>query len=382
MSRLLQVCFVAPHAYPVLARDRSIETVGGSEVQQSTLARELARRGHDVSMVCLDFGQPDGIVVDGVKIHRAHAPQAGLRGMRFVHPRLTSIWRAMRRADASLYYQRNGGALTGFVAAFARRHGRVAVYAGASDADFDPLLPMIPLARDRAIFRWGVRHADALVTQHPAQRDACLRVFGLDSSVIRSAYAHVGAGGRHDGDILWVGTLKPIKAPELFVDLARACPHWRFRMVGTGDPAYVETIRRRAAGLVNLVFSGFVPHADIEPHFDGASMVVNTSPAEGFPNTFLQAWSRAIPTVSFVDPRLGWRGRRAGAVVHSLAEMVATVNKMKTDASAWADAGRTCRLTYDATFSIDVVIEQYETLFHGLLSLRRVRPVSARGAIE
>jgi glycosyltransferase involved in cell wall biosynthesis len=363
---LPSVCFVAPLAYAVLARDRSIGVVGGAEVQQVFIARELARRGHEVSMVCLDYGQPDGIEFDGVRVWRAHRPDEGLPVLRFLHPRLTKLWSAMRRADAQVYYQRNSGALTGIVAAFAKAHGRCAVYASAHDMDFAPDLPLIPIARDRALFRWGMRQVDAVVVQHDLQQRLCRERHGRDATLIRSAYGHVGRRAEHGGLVLWVGSLKPMKQPERFVDLARACPAVRFRMVGGGEPAFVERLKAHAADVPNLEFAGFVPHADVEAEFDHASIFVNTSRAEGFPNTFLQAWSRGMPTVSFIDAGLSVGGRTAGRCVASVDEMASVVSHWQADADAWREAGATCEAAYEANFSLARSVDCYEALFASL----------------
>jgi hypothetical protein len=130
------ICFVAPYAWPVLSRDPAIQVVGGAEVQQSILARLFADAGYRVSMITLDYGQPSPTLVDGVAVHKAFRERAGIRVLRFLHPRLTTMWRVLRQVDADIYYQRSSAMWTGVVAEFCRRHGKRAIYAGASDRDF------------------------------------------------------------------------------------------------------------------------------------------------------------------------------------------------------------------------------------------------------
>src|SRR5438105_4110513 len=99
LSAKPHICFVAPYAWPVLARDPSLKIVGGAEVQQAILARVLRRAGYRVSMICLDYGQPERAEVDGITVHKVYKPDAGIPVLRFIHPRLTAVWRAMREVD-------------------------------------------------------------------------------------------------------------------------------------------------------------------------------------------------------------------------------------------------------------------------------------------
>ena len=188
-EKRLSVCFVAPHAWPVLSRDPHIKVVGGAEVQQATIARLLAASGLRVSMVTLDYGQPDGAVVDGVTVHKAFAPDAGLPVLRFLHPRMSSMLRAMRAADADVYYYRSTSMWAGVVAEFARRHGRRSIYAGASDRDFAPGTGgQIRYARDRWLFGHALRSVDRIVVQNLQQQAACRALTGRDSIHIPSCY--------------------------------------------------------------------------------------------------------------------------------------------------------------------------------------------------
>src|SRR5687768_13851937 len=76
------LCFLAPHAWPVFSGIPHPGTIGGAEVQQSTLARLFAANGYRVSMICLDYGQPQRSVMHGVTVHKAFRPEAGLPVLR------------------------------------------------------------------------------------------------------------------------------------------------------------------------------------------------------------------------------------------------------------------------------------------------------------
>jgi glycosyltransferase involved in cell wall biosynthesis len=366
--RRLHVCFVAPHAWPVISGDPKIAEVGGAEVQQSILARLFAANGYRVSMICLDYGQRDRAVIDGVTVHKSYRPHGGLPVLRFVHPRLTAMWRVLREVNADVYYCRAAGMLAGVVAEFCRRHGRRSIYAGASDMDFVRSVGgQIRYARDRWLYRRGVALADRIVAQNEVQRSTCRATYGRDAVVIPSCYQ---LPGRRDANpvrrnaVLWVGVIRAGKRPQLLLELARCLPQRRFVMVGgpeRGEAALFERTRAEAAALPNVEFTGFLPLPQVEPRFDAARLFVNTSEFEGMPNTFLQAWARGVPTLATVDA-----GTPAHRQFRDLDEGAREIEALFGDPERWARASAGCREHFERNHSGAETLARYGRLFDGL----------------
>jgi glycosyltransferase involved in cell wall biosynthesis len=375
------ICFVAPHAYPILAGDRQLAFIGGAEVQQVALARGFAARGFRVTMVCLDYGQADAITIDGIRVYRAHSPEGGIPVLRFLHPRLTSIWRAMHRADADLYYQRAASALTAFVVAFARANQRVSLFAAASDGDFEAVPPSIRFARDQALYRWGVRHANAVVVQNNSQSEACRVRIGRHSTLIGSCCNLGEETANHIGPVLWVGSVRSHKGPLAIIDLARRCPGLQFRVIGDGTPELMAELRAAANALGNIEIVGFVPFVDVEALFDDAFALINTSPIEGFPNTFLQAWSRGIPSVSFVDPGVLHLGVAVAGVVSDTAAMADQLQSWRRSQPEWRAAGHRARAYAQEHFGVDTAVSRYEAVIQPLAPQIFADDVGAAGRL-
>ncbi|HEX6733342.1 MAG TPA: glycosyltransferase family 4 protein, partial [Azonexus sp.] len=355
-TRRPHICFVAPNAWPVLSGEARIEVVGGAEVQQCILARLLVRNGYRVSMICLNYGQPKTVLVDNITVLRAYSADAGLPILRFLHPRLTGIWRAMREADADIYYQRSAGVITAIVAVFCRAYGKHSVYAGALDTDFVPGHQLIRYRRDRWLFERGLAAVDTVLAQNETQQRNCLEHYGRSAILIPSCYelpanASPGAGEY----VLWVAMLRPHKRAELLLELARRLPLRRFVMIGgsngAADAAYFEDIRNAAKMLPNVEFVGFLPLSKVEPYFDRARVVVNTSTVEGMPNIFLQAWARGVPTLAFANISAQHGSISGHSVVQDLQAAANEVERLFVDEDYWSQASAACREYFVTTYT-------------------------------
>lgn len=365
-ARKPSICFVAPTTWPVLSASNDIKVVGGAEVQQTMIAPALAKRGYRVSMICYDYGQPDGIEHNGVTIHNMHKPDEGIPVVRYLHPRLTSLWRALGRADADIYYQRTAAAYTGFVSAFCRKNGRKAIYAGASDVDFIPGKQEIRYARDRLIFEHGLRRVDKVITQNPQQHQELRTHYGREGTLIPSCYAPPpGATNDRAGYVLWVASLRPSKRAELALEIARRLPEHRFVMIGGPDPdrrsqEYFRALQEAAKKIPNLELKGFLPLAETERCFNRARVFLNTSEYEGFPNTFLQAWSRAIPSVGFIDTGSRYQGDPVYDSVDEVSQATWKLDRLMRDDAHWQQMAQRCQSFFRGTHSVDAIIDRYE----------------------
>jgi glycosyltransferase involved in cell wall biosynthesis len=367
------ICFVAPSTWPIFSGARDIPVVGGAEVQQSIIAPELAKRGFKVTMVTLDYGQDDATDVKGVTVRKLYRPDAGFPVVRFVYPRITTLWRVLKEVDADIYYQRTSAALTGLMAMFCRRNGKKCVYSGASDVDFLPGRQEIGLARDRWLFEHGLRNVDRVFVQNANQLENAKANYGREGALIPNCYAPP-AGARPadpNGYVLWVASVKPQKRPEIFLEMARRLPQHKFVMIGGADASgkgdeYAQGIRAAAESLPNVEYRGFLPFLEADQQFSGARVLVNTSMYEGFPNTFLQAWARGVPSIAFVDTGSRHHGQPAYDIASDLDDATARLARLMGDDAAWSAASAGILEHFRESHSPEAVLKLYEREFAAL----------------
>jgi glycosyltransferase involved in cell wall biosynthesis len=337
-----KICILGLEDYAMLIGDTRFGHVGGESVQHVLLARAWRDLGLDVSIIVLDHGQPRVTAIDGIRVIAAFSRDDGVRGLRFVHPRMTRVVRAMSEVGADVYYQSPAAHWAGVVAYYAKRHGKQSVLRIASDNDcMRGRMPLrynnqrVRFKRDRVMYEFGVAHASVVAAQTSRQRELLLQNFGIHSEILNIAVEEpkTAADTNKDIDVLWVGNLREVKRPDIAIELARRLPQYRFVFVGgdvPGAEAYYQRIAAEARALPNVTFVGPVPYEAVGEWFDRSRLHLNTSDYEGFPNTYLQAWVRRLPVVSFFDPdgvierrRLGCRARDIDAMSCSLAALLA-----------------------------------------------------------
>ncbi len=286
-------------------------------------------------MAVKDMGQMDGEVIEGIQVWKTFRQDAGLPIVRFIHPRSTGLWGALKRADAEIYYQSCAGVATGIVAHFCRKYRRKFIFRIAHDTDCVPGEELIPYWRDRKIYQYGLKNADLVVAQSEQQQILLKRNYAIDSPLVNMV-VQLPLADNHDRDIdiLWVNNIRSFKRPELLPELARLLPQLKFVMIGGpchGHEELFSRVRDEADVLANLEFMGFVPYEDVNTYYARARIFVNTSDSEGFPNSFLQAWVRGTPVFSFFDPDNIIKREGLGRAPAGLAEMASSISSMIND---------------------------------------------------
>jgi glycosyltransferase involved in cell wall biosynthesis len=373
MNRL-HICFVGLKCYDLIANVPKPRYFGGAERQQVFLARGLARRGHHVSFVTLDFGQEDAVIHDGIQVFKAYSADDGVPGLRFIHPRWTGLAGAMRRAGAQVYYQMGADSETGQVAHWCRRNRRGFVFSVASDSDCDRALPRLVQRRRRMLYRYGLHRASSIVTQTNAQQQMLRSSFDLPSHVIRNCTTDPGyeperrvtfRSGSSRRQLLWVGRFVTVKRLEVLLDLASTRPEWEFHVVGSGDSstAYVRDLEQRAIALPNVSLHRGISDAELHERYLRADALVCTSSWEGVPTTFLEAWARGVPVVSTVDPDGVIAAHELGIVSRAEGLAEAAARLLASDLSAW---GSRVRNHYLANHTIAASVDAHERTFSGV----------------
>lgn len=365
-----KICFFSPGAYSYLSQ-KNTGTAGGAELQQALFAKELAKKGFDISFIVDDYGQENIEVQNEIKIFKS--PVNRYTKVTDFPSRIYHFWRVLGKVDADIYYQMAAMAETGIIAFFCAMKKKKFVYGVASDIEVDGTFDKRAKFYERTLYNFGVKRAERVIVQSEYQHNLLKKKFGLDSTIIKNPYPldeYLEKKKLNPPVVLWVGTIKPEwKQPALFLKLAKAIPDTKFQMVGGSgnNRQFYDEIKKEAEQIPNLEFTGFVPYPEINNYFNSASILVNTSTVEGFSNTFLQAWAGYTPVVSLAaDPDEIICKHKLGFHSRTFNQMIDDVKTLLKDEKLRVKMGQNGRKYVEIEHNISKAVENYIKVFDTL----------------
>jgi glycosyltransferase involved in cell wall biosynthesis len=307
-SKGVKICFVALTAYPLLTGGKP-KYVVGPDVNSFILAKELVKRGFQVSFITYDYGGAPVEYASGMEIVKTYREGSHLnKVLKAFH-----IWKAIKKVKARVYV--HSGSLC--ISLFCRLLRKKNIYEVASDAlTTKELIDPKSLEFHRPRFsltelfhQLDIKLADIIIVQNEFQREMLKQNYHKDGILIKMPFPICEQDMPEKKKpliVLWVGSMADVKQPELFLKMAEAIPEAEFQMIGgytSSNQELYRKIRRESQRISNLEFLGPIPFYEVNRYFKRASLLVNTSKFEGFPHAFIQAWMHSLPVVSLnADP--------------------------------------------------------------------------------
>jgi len=295
------------------------KTDGGGELQISLLAKALAISGHEV--VILDFITTEDFITDeGVRVVRINGWDNGIRIMRTLTNRLPHLYRSLKEQKADIYYCR----IRDFrhILAFwaARKVKAKFVLSLASDLDamnfsmrlkyqylvsFKDLWSFSSGLLIEIVYPFLLKKADLILVQHEGQKRILLQKqinSVIFPNLIDINRIQVNPGVEKDY-FIYVGSLKERKGFADFYNLALKAPMHSFEVVGKPLDKTGFLYYEKLKVLKNVKLLGRLNHSGTISRIAGSRALISTSPMEGFPNVFIEAWACGVPVISLhVDP--------------------------------------------------------------------------------
>ena len=359
-----KICFVALYSLPLLTSSENLKYVGGSELKQVLIGRELAKRGFQISFITYDENS-EKEKADEITIIQSFSLSKNFSPFK----NLFMIWKSLKKANADVYCK--GIGYEGIVPLFCIIHGKRFVKWIGSDSDllFERFHSLHPLFLKITVYI-DIKFANRIIVQNLFQKKFIEEKFNKKCVLIKNP---VGIPDDIDiknevkkNYILWVGTIRPVKQPEIFLRIAQSLPEFNFLMIGGEDKKEKKlftNIKREACTISNLKFLGFVPHHEIQKYYKEASLLINTSQIEGFSNTFLEAWINNVPVMSLnVDPDEIICNNKLGFHSKTIQQLIQDIKTIMLDDNLRKEMGINGKKYVELNHDLKKIVHQFEEL--------------------
>lgn len=358
------------------------KTGGGGELQMALLAKALVKSGHEI--VVLDvLTNFDFITSDGVKVFQVKGWNNGIKFFRFFTHQMPKLYLALKAQKADIYYCQIRGFAHILALWAARKSKGKFVLQLASDLDalgfyqrlkhdylthFEGTFWFLRIFLTELIFPRLVRNADLLLVQHEGQRNILLQK-GIKSTIFNNLlelnevpdYTNI-----EKDDFCYVGSLDKRKGFVDFFELVKRSPSHSFKVIGQPRDKKGYLYFEKLKSFNNVKLLGRLSHSETMFHIAKSKALISTSPMEGFPNVFIEAWACGIPVLSlYFDPGGILTKEKLGFISHGDLEKLSNALESELNTIEFAERSKTY---VDANHVLNAnKIEQIDLLFRGVV---------------
>ncbi|MDH5601700.1 MAG: glycosyltransferase family 4 protein, partial [Gammaproteobacteria bacterium] len=298
-------------------------------------------------------------IIDKIRVIKLCRQEDGLPILRFFYPRWTSLVTAMSKADSDIYLHNCGESITGQIAIWCKLRSKKFLFSLASNMDCDPDLPDLGSVRERVLYRLGIRLADAVVAQSNFQKLSLKNYFQVNSDVLpmpcedrSGGFLEIEKDTHCSSDefvVGWVGRIVPLKKLELFIDAAEQLSNIKFLVAGSANKndIYVRGLLNRMEAAENIEYLGSVPFEEMQDFYNNIDCLSSTSSVEGFPNTYLEAWSFGLPVLGIFDPDDLIRKKQLGIKISGCKDLVQAITNLSKDSTLYRELSQNSRRYYE-----------------------------------
>lgn len=334
------------------------KTTGGGELQIAFIARALAAAGHEVVIVDYsikeEFTTPDEIKVFPIK--RWHQ---GPRVLRTLTHRLPGLHATLLEQNADVYYCRIRDFRHIIPFRVSRKLRSKFVLHMAADLDatgFKERLKNFYFDKPATLwwffsgmlieftYPYLLKNADLVLVQHAGQKEILARR-NIESEIFYNIIDMTDIPDFHNSvreDFIYVGWLDKRKGFPDFFDIVERSPQHTFKIVGPPRDKVAEGLVEKLKTFPNVKLSGKLSHRRTIMEIANSKALISTSPMEGFPNVFIEAWACGIPVYSLkVDPGSVIEKEGLGVMAHGNPEVIIKAMDNHRNSLEFAEKART-----------------------------------------
>ena len=219
----------------------------------------------------------------------------------------------------------------------------------------------------------GIEKADLIIAQTEYQQTLLKKNFNKESIIIPNGLPVPKPTFKKEEPplISWIANIKPLKKPELFINLAEKCRDLNVKFVLVGRSSrnsYQKMLIQKTKKLSNIEYLGEISFERTNELLSKSILLVNTSVTEGFSNTYLQAWMRETPVITInCDPDSIIKSNKIGFHSGSFKKMIDDVKYLIDYVDELKNMGKKAREYAIKYHDIEKIGNEYLYVFERLI---------------